>query len=248
MHYRTDIAYLYDGSFNGLLCCVFESYYEKELPFAIFNYDEQQETLFAVKEIFTDEAKAKRVEDSIGASISQEALQLVRICYLSYLENRELIILNFLRLGYKVGAPVVDMLADDAVRAITKAVQNATGEAHVFKGFLRFSDYNGALAAIIEPKNFVLPLIAPHFCDRLPNENFLIYDETHKHVFIYQNGDRNLFPLEHLELPPACEKEERYRALWKQFYDTIAIEGRVNPKLQIGNMPRRFWKHMTEFM
>ena len=54
MPYRTDIAYLYDGSFEGLLCCVHESYYQKELPSVIFGYDEAQETLFPIKEIATD--------------------------------------------------------------------------------------------------------------------------------------------------------------------------------------------------
>jgi len=54
-------------------------------------------------------------------------------------------------------------------------------------------------------------------------------------------------PLEHLELPPATEEEERYRALWKQFFDTIAIEGRISPKLQKGNLPLRYRKYMIEF-
>jgi len=248
MPYRTDVAYLYDGSFNGLLCCVYESYYQKELPFSIFSHDQEQETIFSVKKIFTDEVKAKKVENSIGGSISQEALRMVRFCYLSHIENKEMAILRFLRMGYKVGSSVTDMLAHEDVRVITKAVQNVQGESHLFTGFLRFSEYSGVLAAIIEPKNFVLPIIAPHFCDRLPNEEFLIYDKTHKHAFIYQNGEKNLFPIENLELPPICEKEKRYRELWKQFYDTIAIEGRINPKLQMNNMPKRYWAHMTEFL
>jgi probable DNA metabolism protein len=113
---------------------------------------------------------------------------------------------------------------------------------------LRFSEYNGTLVAIIEPKNFVLPLVSPHFCDRFPSEQFLIYDKSHKVAFVYQNCKKSLIPLTHLELPEAGAEEERYRALWKQFYNTIAIEGRINPKLRMGNMPKRYWAHMTEFM
>ena len=248
MPYRTDLAYLYDGSFEGLLCCIYESYYKKELPSMIFHHGEAQETLFPVKEIETDHIAAKKVEDSIAQSISKEALRLVRMCYFSHMENRELTILHFLRMGYKIGAKVTNMLAHDVVRTITKSAQNVGGEAHFYREFLRFSEYNGALVAIIEPKNFVLPITSPHFCDRFPSEQFLIYDKTHKCAFVYQNGKKSLVPLDHLELPEADAEEKQYRALWKRFYNTIAVEGRINPKLRMGNMPKRYWTHMTEFM
>ena len=248
MPYRTDIAYLYDGSFDGLLCCVYESYYQKELPSMIFCYKETQETLFPVKEITTDHTAAKKVERSIAQSISKEALRLVRLCYFSHMENREMAILRFLRMGYKIGSTVTNMLAHDVVRTVTKCAQNVSSESHFYKEFLRFSEYNGALVAIIEPKNFVLPMTAPHFCDRFPSEQFLIYDKTNKYAFVYQNGERNLIPLEHLELPETEAEEEKYRALWKQFYNTIAIEGRFNPKVRMGHMPKRYWGQMTEFL
>ena len=32
MSFRTDISYCYDGTFDGLLSCVFESFDKKELP------------------------------------------------------------------------------------------------------------------------------------------------------------------------------------------------------------------------
>jgi len=243
----TSVAYMYDGSFEGLLCCVYESYYKRELPSMIFSDSGVQETLLPVKEIATDHDSALKVERSISRAISNEALRLVRLCYYSNAENREIAVLDFLRLGYKIGAPVTDMLANDTVSIITKIARNVSRESGYYREFLRFSDYNGALVAIIEPKNFVLPMIADHFCDRFPSERFLIYDESHKYALAYQNGESVIVPLENLELPEACEKEEKYRALWKRFYDTIAIEGRINEKLRMNNMPKRYWKHLTEF-
>ena len=242
------VAYLYDGSFEGLLCCVYESYYQKEIPSMIISYDEAQETLFPVKEITTDRAAAKKVKDSISRSISGEALDLVRLCYFSKMENREVMILRFLRMGYKIGSAVTSMLSHDVVSAITKTARNVMRESHFHKEFLRFSEYDGALVAIIEPKNFVLPMIYDHFCDRFPGEQFLIYDKSHRYAFVYQDGRKRLIPLEHLELPELGAKEELYRELWKRFYDTIAIEGRINPKLRMSNMPKRYWTHMPEFM
>ncbi|MCL2568694.1 MAG: TIGR03915 family putative DNA repair protein [Oscillospiraceae bacterium] len=247
MPYRTDIAYLYDGSFEGLLCCVYESYYQKELPAMIFHYETVQETLFPVKEIVTDVVAAEKVERSIATAISKEALRLCRVCYFSHIENKEMAILQFLRMGYRVGPRVTSMLAHDVVRTVTKAAQNVQGESHFYREFLRFSEYNGALVAIIEPKNFVLPIIAPHYCDRFPSEQFLIYDKTHKWALVYQEGKRSLIPLDDLELPEVEAEEAQYRALWKRFYNTIAIEGRINPKRRMGNMPKRYWAQLTEF-
>jgi len=170
------------------------------------------------------------------------------MCFLSNLEARELAIIRFLRIGYKIGGRVVDMLTDDAVRTVMNNARRVGGEAHKYKGFLRFSEYNGGLVAVIEPINFVLPLFSPHLCDRLPSEQLMIYDKSHKHIFIYQNGERHLFPLENLELPPVEAEERIYRELWRQFYKTIGIEGRLNHKQRMNMMPKRYWGQMTEFM
>ena len=242
------IAYLYDGSFSGFLCCVYASYYEKEMPIAINDYAATQQMLFKVRHIKTCPDKACRVENSIAQKISSEALELLRLCFLSSEEGKELAMLNFLRMGYNEGGKVVDMLADNNVQAVMRRVKAVQSEAHLFKGFLRFSDFGGALAAVFEPKNFVLPIIAAHFCDRLPGEEFLIYDQSHNYVFIHKMGEKKLFPVEHFEMPKPCEEEIAYRKMWKRFYETIAIKGRINPKLAAGNMPLRYRAHMTEFL
>ena len=60
-------------------------------------------------------------------------------------------------------------------------------EAHSHLEFLRFSELeNGVLFAAIHPKDNVLPYIAEHFTDRLPSENFMIYDETHRTVAVHK--------------------------------------------------------------
>ena len=56
-----DVVYLYDGSFEGFLCCVFESFARHELPFAVWTPERETATLYPVKEIPTDRAKARRV-------------------------------------------------------------------------------------------------------------------------------------------------------------------------------------------
>lgn len=247
MHYRTDIAYLYDGTWNGLMCCVFESFYKKELPSAIFASDEAQGVLYKVREIETDTESARRVIKSIPQKISGEAMQLVRLAHYSCMEEKELHILRFLRFGYKTGKMATNMITNGVVEPLVKAVRYVQNESHFYREFIRFSQYNGVLLSIIEPNNFVLPLIRGHFCDRFPAETFMIYDKTHRYALLHQNGQKGIMPLESLELPELESEELMYRTLWRKFYDTIAIEGRINHKCRRNHMPKRYWEHMTEF-
>jgi len=34
--------------------------------------------------------------------------------------------------------------------------------------------------------------------------------------------------------------------MWKEYFKTIAIKERINPKLHRQHLPVRFWKYMTE--
>ncbi|MFG6373995.1 MAG: DUF4130 domain-containing protein, partial [Oscillospiraceae bacterium] len=54
-------------------------------------------------------------------------------------------------------------------------------------------------------------------------------------------------PAQDFQAPAPGQEERAYRALWRRFYDTIAIQGRYNPKLRQNHMPKRYWKHLTEF-
>ena len=176
----SDVIYLYDGSFEGLLCCVHESVYTHELPVDIQPEEAAQPTLFRQKYIAADEEKAARVYDSIPRKISPDAAALVQCVFLSCMPGKELAILRFLLLGYRRGRQTMYLLSHTAVQPMLAARQNLLNEAHLLKEFLRFSDYDGALAATITPKNYVLPFLKEHFCSRLMNETFLIFDRTHK--------------------------------------------------------------------
>ena len=103
------------------------------------------------------------------------------------------------------------------------------------------------LFSTIEPNNNILPLIAPHFADRYANEAFIIYDKKRSIALVYRPYQYVIVPIEEWQLPEVDKNEMEYRGLWKRFYDTIAIESRYNPKCRMNLMPKRYWKHMTEF-
>lgn len=241
------LTYQYDGSFEGLLCCVAESFEQKEIPADILGPQGQQAMFLASKIVSTDDDKARRVLASIPQKMGPDVLGFVRHAYLTCHPQKEYYILRFLRLGYSHGPAVMNMLVDDVVNTLFKAVTHLKRESHLLKGFIRFSVANNALVAEIEPKNWVLPLLTQHFCDRYPEESFLIHDKTHGMVLVYRPYRHAIISIEELELPDPDEEELAFRELWRLFYNTIAIEGRYNLQCRMGHMPKRYWKYMTEF-
>ncbi len=243
---QSDVIYHYDGSFDGLLCCVFECYEKKEMPVDIVLPDFAPPRLFSGRRIPTDSEKARRVWASIPKKMGPSALNFIRYAFLTCLVQKELYILQFMMLGYRHGPSVMNMLTDNVVNSLNKAVGHLDRESHLLKGFLRFSVFNDVLVGEIAPKNFVLPLLARHFCERYPEERFLIHDKTHGMGLIYQPYRSAVVPIDSLEMPEADETEQAFRELWRVFYDTIAIQSRHNPQCRRSHMPMRYWKYMTE--
>lgn len=247
MYHRTNIIYYYDGSFEGLLCCVFRAVYQREDPLSITPENQAEPTLLETVFVDTEPDKARRVLDSIPAKLGQDALRIIKLCFLSDLQDKEVALLAFLRLGYQVGPQILKMLTDQRVYDVVIAARAVSNEAHLLKGFTRFSQYGGTLVAEIEPRCQVLPILGKHFRARMPGESFLILDRTHHLALAHSGGHCTIVPLEQAQLPPADRREQFYRQLWTRFYDTIAIECRYNPQCRRNHMPKRFWNTMTEF-
>lgn len=239
-------VYCYDGSFDGLLCCVFESYEKNEMPADVLPADGPVPLLLPVKAIETRTDRAARVKRSIPEKMGYRALDFVRRAFLTCQPKKELYILQFLRLGYRHGRSVMSRLTDEPVHALFTAVRHLNQEAHLFQGFIRFSEVNGVLTAQIEPKNTVLPLIARHFCGRFSAERFLIYDRTHGMALLYQDGSMSICGADAFEQPDPDEEELKFRELWRLFYRTIEIKERHNPRCRMSHLPKRYWSCMTE--
>ena len=242
----SEVVYLYDGSLPGLFCCIHECVYARELPFAIFPEGEMQMALFFRKRIQTDMEKAEKVRKAAAEKISPRVLELMQTVFCSCLESKEISLVRFALLAFAQGPKVLHMLAHPDVATLLEAERHLLRERHLLTGFVRFSDCEGKLISVISPKNYVLPFLAGHFADRFGYETFAIYDKTHKAALLYQNGITEIVELDEAVMPEAGETEENYRALWRQFYKTIAIEDRYNPKCRMNHMPKRYWENMTE--
>ncbi len=241
------VVYLYDGTFDGLLCVAGISLAEGKAPAGILLADEAQLTMYETRRIETDAGLARETAMEIRRRISRDALDLVKRAFLTCLESRELAILAFLRRGFREGGSLMRRLTAPEVAPLLRAVGHLTNEAEKYRGFIRFSDLGGALVSVISPLNQVLPLLAPHFCGRFPDETLLIYDRTHRAFLLCDRGTGRLGYMDEFEPSEADTWEKNYRALWQSFYNAIAVRERYNPRCRMGHMPKRYWEHMTEF-
>ena len=163
------------------------------------------------------------------------------------MDEKELCLYRLVVKLLKDGPAFLKDPSDDTLYPVFKAVRHLQGEAHLLKGFVRFSELGGILGGEIEPKNRVLPLLRSHFCARYRNEAFFLFDRTHKEALFYSAGRAVIRPLDDFQMEAPDETEARYRLLWKRFYETIAIRERENPKCRQTQMPKRYWGTMTEF-
>ena len=241
-----DMIYLYDGSFEGFLCCIFDSYANREVLTAICRDEDFAPTLFATRTIPTVPEHANRVYRKI-IKLSPYTAELLQKGFLTCLPEKELYLYRLVVKLLREGPGFLRNFSDETLYPVVKAVRHLNGEAHLLKGFVRFSELGGVLGGEIEPKNRVLPLLRSHFCSRYQNERFFLYDRTHKEALFYAAGKAVIRPLEDFQMAPPDETEANYRILWKRFYDTIAIKERYNPRCRMTNMPKRYWSTMTEF-
>ncbi|MEY8391022.1 DNA metabolism protein [Lachnospiraceae bacterium] len=157
-----------------------------------------------------------------------------------------------LALSLPDSSKVLNYLGEPYVNRVFQLSRSAGNEAHHLLGFLRFQELeNGVLFAKIHPKNNVLPFLGEHFTDRLLQENFMIYDENRQLAALHPRG-KGFFITDTKDLDPEMlrrfsSKEQEYQKLWCRFFDSIAIEARVNPKLQNQNLPKRFQQDIIEF-
>jgi len=240
------VIYEYDGSFTGFLSCAYQCFMDETLPLGIYAQEEDQRTLWIPQQVTSDTDKSDLLINAVIRQSSHRAFEIVAHAFLSCLENKEMQILSFLSDCSEYGSHVEHRIIRPAVHFVWQAEKQLLREAHLYTGFIRFIEYEQKLIAVIDPKNQVLPIIAPHFMQRYGNETFLIFDTTHRSALMHHRGQMSIDELTNLHLPTLSDKETLYQALWKCFYDTIGIADRNNPRCRRTHMPKRYWNRLPE--
>lgn len=239
--------YLYDGSFDGFLTCVYYSY-KIEKATGIYEESSYQHSIINNhKVVNTDSKLSDIVYDAIEKKISKDAMHIIFYAFLSCQDNKENNILNFIEFGFKKGKIAVDMYSHDSVLPVREMYTRVSREEHGLLGLLRFSDIDGILYAKYNPDNNITALITEHFADRYKYEKFIIHDEKRKIASIYANQRWEIIDASIINIDELTKDEIMVHQLWKSYFTTLAIEERKNLNLQFQKVPARYRKNIVEF-
>ena len=159
--FPTQVCCQYDGSFTGFLSCVFDCYVHQEEPVEFRTPGDPCCSLYPMRTIPAHEEHAKRVYRSLAQRLGAQGQRMVARGFLTCLPDKELWLWRLSQEGYQRGPAFTRDLTHPVVDRVGKAVLHLEHEAHLFTGFVRFSDLAGTLVGEIEPKTGYFPCCAP---------------------------------------------------------------------------------------
>ncbi|MFA7489908.1 MAG: TIGR03915 family putative DNA repair protein [Mariniphaga sp.] len=129
-------------------------------------------------------------------------------------------------------------------------------EARRMMQFVRFQQTReGLYFCGIEPLYDVIPMLTGHFQNRFADQSWLLYDMKRNYGAFYDKKTVCEVTLTSREINRNTgqirsnlleEGDVLYQTLWKKYFDHISIKERKNLRLQRQQMPRRFWRYLTE--
>ena len=150
------------------------------------------------------------------------------------------------------GFRLINMWTDPYMALVNELSRKAKNEFGSWREFLQFHELNnGVLFSRIGPTCDILMFLAPHFTNRFPNEDFMIYDELRDKYLVHEKQKECVVVigngLDPHEDKLFSESDIMYDDLFKVFTKTIAIKERMNRSLQQQLMPLRIQKYKIEF-
>lgn len=254
-------VYVFDGTMDGLLSAVFDAFLLKEEPEQLLTGGDVL-PLFCerIYKVTTDAEKARRVWTGLEKQLPREALRVISTSQLSELQELWQPLFMLACKVFRQGKEVVSNFADPDVLTVTQIARRVAHEAHRMMQFVRFQKAkDGTYLAVISPDHNVLPLIVDHFHDRFNDQPWLIYDARRHYGYHYdgesspihitfENETSVPFSLADGKLSDDILSSDDHllQDLWRTYFKAICIRERLNPRKQLNDMPRRYWKYLTE--
>ena len=259
-------AYIFDNTMDGLLTAVFDAFSLHEQPEMLLTEGEAL-PLFCERTylVHTDEEKARRVWTGLEKCLDREAMHVITLSWLSEQKELNQPLFQYICKVFRPegGAGGGHNYADPDVLAVRNIARRVAHEQLRMKQFIRFQKAkDGTYLAVVSPDHNVLPIIIDHFQDRFRNQPWLIYDARRHYGYYYARegsasnvtritfADEQTLPFSlqngKLDESILSSDDQLLQNLWRTYFKAICIRERMNPKKQLSDMPRRYWRYMTE--
>lgn len=252
-----DTILICEDSIEGILTGVYKAYemHKDHQTIHLQTSDMENFRLFSTYAyVEPDEEKSQKVLRTIWNRFGEDAYTQLCQAMVSYDAGKADAVYHTIVTGIAghFQGRLMQHLSQSCIHEVFRMSRNTGIEIHHYLGFLRFRELSGGvLFARYHPKNDITTMMMPHFANRLPNEDFAIYDENRNYYAVHAKGKQ--WYLVRVELPFSPDQEAysdheaEYQALYRHFCKTIAIAERKNLKLQRNMLPLRFRKYMHEF-
>ena len=240
----------YDSTFNGFLSVVFEIY-RQHLDVGEIHPDRSDSPCNLFMQPFrieTSEESAQRLKRAISNQASPEILSTLDAAFRSEEDGIEMKILAYLRKMFLGTDPTyAKNPTSDEMLPIFMTARSVRREVGGMLGMVRFNRMpDGTYFSEIEPKYDILELLIGHFRGRFANERWVIYDSKRGFGVYYDGKNPIEMSIPNIRQVSALNSSDNFVQLWQDYYKSIAIKERENPKLMKQCLPVRYWKHLPE--
>ena len=248
-------VYVFDNTLDGLLTAVFDSFFLKQQPEYLLAEGEQL-PLFAEEphRVVTDSEKAERVWKGLEKHLSKDGLHMITISWLSEERALNQPLFNFIckvfrphpltpsprgeggAFGREGSLSLEQNASDEDVLAVRNSCRRVLHEQLRMKQFIRFQkakDGNDQPWLIYDAKRHY-----GYYYDGAAAPIRITFEDEAAVPFDLSNGK--------MDDDILSENDMIFQQLWRTYFKAICIKERMNPKKQLSDMPRRYWKYMTE--
>ena len=245
---RDDLGYLFDGTLEGFFSSVFAAYEHHEHPRDIVPEKGAQLSLLQrMRTIETDDARAMRVHDGLVHQLGSNDYERVKVACLSDDVSAFGTVYRYIVYALHAGSWAASDHTHPDVAAFDHVWRAVYNERHRMLQFARFAEMEGGVYyAKINPRANVLPLVMQHFAARFNAQPFLIYDEVHRIAGVSRDGRWELVKTDGVTPGLLSSSEVEYQNMWKEFYDAICNQERLNPRLRASFMRKSLWGNLVE--
>ncbi len=249
------MTYIFDSSFEGLLCCVFNAFSRHEQPGLLQRHDAPRSLFHDELNVITDGEQSDRVWNALMLKLSPGELNALTTSFLCEDPGFDTSLFRLICRIFTDGAACMRDFSSPDTLAMLQNARRVNAEAHRVLQFMRFQKAaDGTYFGMMEPAYDVMPQAVEHFRDRFSDSRFIIYNRRRQYGYSYADGSLRRIRLPDAEnfadgrLPDkiADADEKLFQKLWHTYFKAIAIPERRNPRKQCQDMPRRFWKYLTE--
>ncbi|KIO43607.1 MULTISPECIES: TIGR03915 family putative DNA repair protein [Sanguibacteroides] len=251
------VIYIYDKTFEGLLTAVFDAYSRRSFPDMLKGEGEPLPLFYdETYAVVTDEKRSNRVWNALQKKLSAPALSTLVMNWLSELPEIDLLLFRYIHKAIDAPTSIELNFSDPDVLEITKNAKKVNNERLRVVQFLRFQKAaDGTFFAALKPLYNVLSLTLKHLQDRFSDQKWLIYDLKREYGYYYDlttvtevrfDTKENHLLTGILDENLMDRDEKLFQRLWKEYFKSITIKERLNPKLHRRNLPARFWRYLPE--